>query len=250
MRHYLLLLLALLSGWPLPWSAAAAAEKTGLSPFGATYQLKTGNMLFGEVRVELTLSPTGRYRYQSLTIPVGLAAVLRSDQVTEQSSGRIGQCGITPEHYLYQHQKASQPRQTELTFDWVAGRVTNHSRGSHWSMRVPPGTQDKFSQQLELMLRINEGCSSPLQFPVADGGRLKQYRFERGGETWTETPTGRFRTIRLTRSKDRKSSRATLWLAPALGYLPVRIEKRDGSGKVVMELSSFSRDPENSPERP
>ncbi len=209
-------------------------------------------MLFGEVRVKLSFTPPGTYHYHALTIPVGLAAVLRSDQVTEQSNGRIGKCGITPEHYLYQHRKSSRPRQVKLVFDWTRGRVTNYSLESHWNMQVPPDTQDKFSQQLELMLRLNAGCSSTLQFPVADGGRLKQYRFERAGDEQTETAAGRFQTLRLTRSKDGKPSRATLWLAPALGYLPVKIAKQESGGEVVMELSSFSRDlqdSENSPAR-
>ncbi|HHH39760.1 MAG TPA: DUF3108 domain-containing protein [Sedimenticola sp.] len=236
----------LLAAWVIAavlWQTGNAQAPSPLSPYTARYRLTSGGMLLAETRVTLRITGEGTYRYHSQTVPAGLVAALRSDRVTEQSSGRIRGCQVIPDQYRYRHEKGTDPAlETELAFDWPGGRVANHSRGSHWRMDLPPGTQDKFSQQLQLMLRLGEVCRGDLAFPVADGGRLKHYRFRPDGEETVETPAGRFPALRLTRSKNGKAAGATLWLAPELGYLPVKIEKRDTNGEVSMELREFTRE--------
>lgn len=229
----------LLSWVALAWDAAATENRAGLRPFSAEYQLRRGSVVFGKVLVSLSIAADGEYHYQARTLTAGLAAVLRSDEVTETSEGRIEGDRVIPQRYLYRHQRAENPRQLKLEFDWQSGRVINHSASGRWSMSIPTNTQDKFSQQLALMLQVRQDRRQ-IEFPVADGGRLKAYRFDRQGEEVVETAAGRFPTVRLARSKDAKPSQSSLWLAPDLNYLPLQIERRGDSGMVLMELLSIS----------
>ena len=124
-------------------------------------------------------------------------------------------------------------------FDWQTGRVTNRTAGSDWSMEIHPGTQDKFSQQLRLMLAVSKGAQM-IEFPVADGGLLKGYRFEQQGWEQVTTRIGAFNSLKLSRSKNDKPSRASYWLAPKLNHLPVKVVRTEPDGNFVMLLRSLT----------
>lgn len=223
--------------WVLAWIPPAAAGQPGLRPFEAEYQLRRDSVVFGKMLLSLSISETGDYLYQASTLATGLAAVLRSDQITELSEGRIRGDSVVPERYLYHHQRAEKPRHITLDFDWQSQRVTNHAAGEHWTMPIMENTQDKFSQQLALMLQAQQGAEQ-IEFPVADGGRLKNYRYDHKGLATLETPVGIFPALRLDRRKDARPSQSSIWLAPEMNFLPLKIERRGDSGVVRMELLS------------
>ncbi|MCB1859494.1 MAG: DUF3108 domain-containing protein [Gammaproteobacteria bacterium] len=226
--------------WFLPWalllpSPAPGAQETSLRPFRAEYSLSRGYLEFARVEVELRLPANGGYSYRAHTIPIGLTAVLHSDEVTETSQGRIVDGQIQPLKYRYLHAKSTNPRQVELSFDWPDLRVTNTTQGTRWLMKIKPGTQDKFSQQLSLIVALANGKRN-IQFPVADGGLTKQYSFYIQKEEIVSTGIGPLHTAKVIRSKNGRPSRASLWLAPELHYLPVKVERRENDGEYTMNL--------------
>lgn len=225
------------------FAGIAAGSQPRLRPFSAEYDLKLGYLSIGKVRVTLHLDRRGRYRYRALTEPVGLTAVLRSDEITEISHGEIRDGTVVPLSYRYRHLKSDNPRRVDLHFDWQAMQVTNRTPESEWVMRIKPGTQDKFSQQLMLILALMKGDRS-IDFPVADGGRLKRYLFLVQERVTVETPAGRFASLHLMRRKQGQRATADFWMAPELNYLPVKVERREKEGDFVMELLSLRWDDE------
>lgn len=234
------LLIFLLLAWMPPSYAAAQTINTEmLKPYSAEYRVSKGNFVIGRANITLRLPGEGRYSYRAYTAPVGLAAVFRKDEITEQSEGRVIGEQIIPTRYLYTHKRPKQTRQVNLDFNWPAGRVSNQVADSSWSMEIPPGTQDKFSQQLALILALSRGDKAA-EYQVADGGLLKNYRYTEVSREWIATESGKYQAIKLARNKDDRPSRATLWFAPELNYLPVRIAKHEKDGDFVMELISVS----------
>lgn len=226
----------------LVWQAAAAVEPPAINtlrPFSATYHLSRVGMLFGEVRVTLALSSQGEYRYHAHTLPRGPVTLFRDDEITEESTGRIVGNEIRPDGYRYRHEHAENNRDAELSFDHAEGQVLNQISGTRWRMPVPPGVQDKFSQQLALMQRMLLGAND-LDFPVADGGRLKTYRYDRIGSQVIDSPAGTLKTVALARRKDGRPSQMTIWLAPELGFLPVMVERRASDDRFTMLLQSVT----------
>lgn len=223
----------------LVWRNAPADSSPQLSPFSAEYTLSRGYLKLAKVKISLELDAMGAYRYSAHTTPAGLAAALHSDQISEISSGIIAEGGVIPHNYHYRHQNGDNQRSVDLSFDWQALRVTNSLGESSWSMKIKPGTQDKFSQQLSLMLALAAGRQK-VDFPVADGGHAKDYSFRIQGEEKVDVEAGHFETLKVARSKNRRPSQASLWLAPKLNHLPVIIEKKEKDGIYLMELSSFS----------
>ena len=231
-------LFALLS-LPLITLGTSADNRPRLVPFTAEYSLSRGYLKLAKVVITLDLDSRGGYRYSAHTTPVGLTAVLHSDEISEISSGVVTEEGVVPHKYHYQHLNSDSKRSVDLSFDWRALRVTNSLGETSWSMKIGPGTQDKFSQQLSLMLSL-AGGKRKIDFPVADGGRTKDYSFRFQGEEVVEVEAGSFRTLKMARSKNRRPSQASLWLAPGLNHLPVIVQKKEKDGLYLMELSRFA----------
>lgn len=226
-------------GLSLSFGTLLADDQPRLSPFTAEYSLSRGSMKLAKVEVTLTLDHRGTYVYSARTTPVGLAALLLSGEINEISSGMITEESVIPQSYRYRHYKSDKRRSVELSFDWQALRVTNSLEGSSWSMRISPGTQDKFSQQLSLMLSLAAG-KRKVEFKVADGGRTKDYSYSFQAEEQVVIEAGSFHTLKMVRSKNQRPSQTSMWLAPGLNHLPVVVEKKDKDGLFLMELSSYS----------
>jgi len=205
-------------------SELAALEEAALVPFESRYELSIKGIPQGETRVQLEPDRPGTYLYRSLTQPKSLAAWFRDETVREQSHFEISAKGLRPLEFEYQRSSDRADRSVTIRFDWEKNRVLNSVEGDNWSMPVPVGTLDKILVNLALMLDLQHGLTH-VEYPVADGGMLKTYRFDVINKTRIETPAGAFDTVVVKRSREDKQS-TQLWCAPELGYLPVRVERR------------------------
>jgi len=219
--------------------AVLADEPPKLAPFTAEYSLSQGYLTLAKVKIALAIDDRGKYRYSAHTTPAGLTAVLHSDKIDEISNGMISGENVIPHSYLYRHQNANTPRSVQVDFDWQAMRAKNSLDGTSWSMKISPGTQDKFSQQLALMLSMAAG-KLKVDFPVADGGRAKDYSFRFESEERVDLAAGSFETLKMSRTKSWRTSQASLWLAPKLNFLPVIVERKEKDGVYLMKLERFS----------
>lgn len=224
---------------PLLNRTLLAEEQPKIAPFTAEYSLSQGYLTLAKVEVALTIDDQGLYRFSAHTTPVGLTAVVHSDEIKEISHGIISGGKVTPYIYRYRHQNANTPRTVDIDFDWLEMRAKNSLDGTSWSMKISPGTQDKFSQQLALMLSMAAG-EREVDLPVADGGRAKEYSFRFESEETVELPLGELHTLRISRTKSWRTAQATLWLAPQFNYLPVIVERKENDGVYLMKLERFS----------
>lgn len=236
LRLSLLMVLLLASA-----GAAGAVPAPLLPEFEARYSAYKGSLRIAESVVRLQRQGAN-YVYTSMTAPVGLLAMFRHDEVSERSIWEPHSGRIRPLEYHYTHKRSEKNRDVELHFDWNKGEVANTVQGHTWTMDIPKGTLDKFSVQLAVMLDLRRN-DSPLRYPVADGGKLKQYRFRRLGMERVETPVGGFEAVKLQRLRRQDNERETyIWCAPALQYVIVRMQhvEEDGS-EFYMELDRFER---------
>lgn len=226
-----LLLLAL----PLHFAAAAA-----LPDFDASYELQLGSLRIGTSTIRLENGAGGSYLYESRSTPAKLVSWLFKDRLHETSRGTLSDAGVRPDEYHYDRSGGSKERKAELTFDWTEMTVSNHVEDSLWKMDIPAGTLDKLVSQLAMMLALRQGRTE-ITFNVADGGKLKQYRFRVVGKETLDLPAGTFETVKIVRVRDDNKRETYLWCAPALSYLPVRIWQREKDDtEYQSELETFS----------
>lgn len=192
--------------------------------FQSLYAISLNNFVIGESRIELKAQANGRYLYRSNTHSVGVARLFRSDRVVESSLFVLHRGHIRPLEYRFDHTGSKKGRQAFLDFDWKERKVSNTVEGHTWEMDIPPTALDKLVVQVAVMMDLSAG-KERLTYAIADGGKLKEYHFAIVGRETVQVPAGEFEVVKIERLRKDNDRTTHLWCAPALGYLPVRIEQ-------------------------
>lgn len=222
--------------------AILASDASAAIPpdFKASYELSRGSMKIGNSTIELATTHNGNYTYKSRSWPVRWVAWFLKDKLSETSKGSISEKGVRPDSYYYQRTGGSVEREAKLQFNWDDMSVENNVEDSRWKMDIPAGTLDKLASQLGMMYALTRG-ETDISFNVADGGKLKEYRFKVVGEETLELPAGTFHTVKITKLRDNNKRETYIWCAPELHYLPVRIWQREkDDAEYQSDLESYS----------
>ena len=203
-------------------------------PFEARYELRANGIVVGERTLRLGRDGAGDFRLEALTEPRGLGKLFHARNLREFSRFRIEAGRLRPLEYDYRRE-GRKPRHVHLLFDWDAHRVTNDIDGNRWQMSIPEGTLDKLLVQLAIARDLASGDREAYRYAIADGGKLKTFRFVIEGSETIETPAGRFATVKLLRKRHDHDRTTRLWCADRLGYLPVRILQDEHEDAVRFE---------------
>lgn len=148
--------------------------------------------------------------------------------ITEQSKMQWSpaQQTVSPLHYSYARRGLGKSRTAELSFDWPKKTVTNNVQKTSWQMDIAQKVQDKLSYQVQLQQDLRNGHKN-FAYQIADGGRLKEYKFTTVGEELLETPLGKVNTIKVKRSRENDERVTYAWLAKDWSYLLVRLQQEE-----------------------
>ena len=219
-----ILLFALL----MPLSIAAKE----LPDFSANYQVMLNGIQAGDLKQRLSSNADGSRKFTSATQAQGLFAFFKPDLVEETSSWRLVNNKIQPQHYLYQRSGGKKDKYLKLDFNWQSQQLSIDDKHHPWQLTLEPDTLDKLVYQLALMMDLSKS-QNQYNYRIADGGKIKTYTVEVLNEETVITPLGKIKTIKLKRLRDETSKRQTvLWCAPALNFLPVKLEHTEKDGTV------------------
>lgn len=218
-----------------------------LKPFVATYMISAmgleGINVTNSLSLDKATSDRQAYHFKSYSMPVGLLAFKKDETRDEQSAGLVLAGKLQPERYSFLQLRDNEThRNVEINFDWLRQEATNHhkDKNSKWTMTVPLHTTDKLSYQLALMLKLANNPEKRFSLDVADGGRIKNYDFEILGEERVYTSLGSYKTIKIHHHRYHKDKNITLWCAPKLNYLPVKIiQEESGKPTFISTLISY-----------
>jgi len=200
--------------------------------FSANYSVKLNGLPAGELKRSLSTNNDGTRTFKSSTQAKGIFAFFKPDLVEETSIWQKNDQFIRPLSYLYQRTGGKKDKYLSLTFDWHTQRVHIDDKKHPWRLVLEKNTLDKLVYQLALMLDLSDKKTN-IKYRIADGGKLKTYKIAILGEEVVSTPLGKIATIKLTRLRDRPKGReTTLWCAPTLNYLPVKLEHIEKGGTV------------------
>jgi len=221
--------------------APQAAQGLNPRPFEAHFALEVQGFTLGETvwRVQRV---DGGFIYETRTKATGIAAVFGAKQVVERSEWRRIDGDIKPASYRYE--RSGRPdKTTAVVFDWNDGIVRNTRRGRTSRMSVPVDTLDKLGYMLVLMEDLRAGKRS-VRYHIADGkNRMKVYELKVVGTERMETALGTFDVLKIVREHDDDDRDTTIWVAPALDYMPVRIEHREREDEdLTVTIRSLSSD--------
>lgn len=221
--------------------AASAAATECPQPFRITFNVEWRGMSAGTSTLELTRKGAGEYVYRSSNTARGFFRIAIPDTITQTSEFSIVNGEVVPASYVGDDGSSDTDRDVSLKFDWAAKKVTGTAENRHVDQPLQPGVQDSLSVQIALMCALAAG-KAPDSFRLIDKDEVKQYQYTREGEAKLDTPAGQLDTV-IYKSQKTGSTRATrLWIAPSLGYLPVRAEQtKRGKRELQLLLRSVDR---------
>jgi len=199
-----------------------------------TFDIHFGAMKLGQGRDVLVHDGT-HYEVVSETIPKGLAAVFIK-KIRRESRGVITDAGLRPNRFLEQGRKKG-TRAAE--FNWSESTVRLINGDTNTVVALPPNTIDQASLPYGFSFagRVPDGFAAY----VADGRRLKDYRYRIVGRERIETVLGEIETIHVEKVRGPDDKRSfDFWLAVDRYYLPVKmrfIEKGRAFDSVVTSIT-------------
>jgi hypothetical protein len=216
-------------------SGLAHADPVDLKPFRASYTIEWKGITAGTSTFELRKAGPDTYSYSSTNVARGMFRLAFSDAITQASTFRIADGQVIPLAFRGSDEKE---RPTDLAFDWQRKRVTGTAKGHAVDLELPDGAQDPMSLQIASLRSL---ASTNLQSTVhlVDSDKLKDYELRLEGNAQIETALGTLDTLIYT-SKNATGNRVTrTWVAPALGYLPVKGERiRDNKVEFTILIQS------------
>jgi len=213
-------------------SQAAIADPIDLKPFRATYVAEWKGMSAANSTVELKHVEGDIYTYSSVNKAQGLFRMAFPDALSQTSTFKIVNGRVVPQLFGGMDEKE---RPINLTFDWPNKRITGVAKARTIDLALPEGTQDAMSLQIASMRDLAAGNLKGSVWMI-DSTKLKEYELLLEGKARIDTALGELDTVIYTSKRVGTSDRLTrTWVAPALGYLPVKAESIRGK-KVEVRL--------------
>jgi hypothetical protein len=216
----------------------ASADPIDLKPFRATYSAEWKGITAASSVVELRHSGPDTYTYSSVNSARGMFRMAFPDALTQISTFKIVDGRVVPGTFEGMDEK---DRPIKLNFDWQAKRVTGVAKEKPVDLELPEGAQDAMSLQIASLRNLASGNLRGTVWMI-DANKLKEYELQLEGNARIETELGELDTIVYV-SKRANSDRLTrTWVAPALGYLPVKAQSVRGKKvEVTLLIQSIDR---------
>lgn len=172
----------------------------------------------------------GKYHIDSSIKPWSIATAFAKSR-HQVSSGELSAQGLQPEKFTDQIEGRAVD---EVGFDWSLGQAQlANGRGK---VELTVGMQDPVSVFYQLAWRARaSGRGIDQEFRVVTANRAGDWRFVWVGEEQIEQPPDKLDTWHYRTQSDGEITE--IWLAPALGALPVKIHHIDRDGRVFEMLA-------------
>lgn len=230
MRTIRLLVLMLLAAVVAPLYAAGPPPA-----FRAEYVVKKGPLELGRSVRELQQGEDGQLVFRSSSDTTGLANMLLDEHIREAAYLRWDGRHALPVKYEYSR-NGKRTRRIAQQYDWQAGRVTSRLDDRVFEYEIPAVTYDTAGYQVSLMIDLAESVRD-LEYSIAASKGLRTWDIRHVGNEVVTTPLGRLDTVVIQRRTDQVT---TMWCAPGLHYLPVKIEHEEDGMTFTASLLSLT----------
>lgn len=203
---------------------AAAGSASMPEPFSAEYRVKYRFFEVGRYFLRLRTGDDGSYRYTSLAEPSSFISVFTGRQLKELSRGQWRCDG--PEPLLYR-------RSVRKDDGWKQEEVRFEGKGA---AELPEDALDPASLVLALMHDASKEQLREHYTLVDEDGDVRRYGIRDHGWVEVDADGQQWRARKLERQGGNPDYSLTVYLAPELGWLPVRIDYTDKGKAFSMYL--------------
>ncbi len=219
--------------------ASVAGDGVTLQPFSASYTLeRSGFEAKRRIRLDRGDAPDS-YLFTSKSEARGAAAAIKPEAVRELSRFVLKNGRVLPLEYRLEDGNDGGERNVSLKYHWQEGIIRVESRGESAELELHADLLTPLAIDAAFMHDLDAG-GVELSYRVVEGTRVRQWTFQREGAETLRTHAGHFETYRY--RLDRQSNREIrMWVAPALRFLPVRVEQsKGGELKMAIAIRKFA----------
>ena len=233
------------SQWLLPLLVWAPLVDAAPSSFQASYRIEHRGLHVADAR--FVLQPGDQpdeYSFRNDTRPRGLASLVRRRRPSEVSTFRVDGEHVVPLTYELKDGTRKGEDNLSVIFDWPGGTAKSTYRGVSVDLPLDQPVLTRLALQVTVMTELNAG-RQPTSYLLAHRNELKRYDYRYLGSETLDTKIGPLETERYVQQREGSSRRILLWLAPELGFLPVRMEQqRKEKTRTVFTVLEVSGLPE------
>jgi hypothetical protein len=217
-------------------AASAAGAEWRLVPFESAYIVRSSGLEIGKLEQRLRLVEDDKFALRTESYATGLAALMLKERTVEESFFKVRNARIVPLEYHFNRSGGHNSKTQKIVFDRSTWKINGRTNANDWQLAWQPLTMfDNINYQIGLLRDV--GTASPeLTYTLVDNAETKTYHFQRQGEERVTTPIGEFQAIKIVRTQLPDQRATTLWSAPQLNYLPVRIDNTDRKGRQATAL--------------
>ncbi len=215
------------SGWSMP------------SEFQAIYnaQLK---QVDGQVMMTLKKEQDNLYSYEMITRPSGFWRIIIDGSIREKSTFSLENGVVRSKTYELNDTIRSKPRQSSATFDWGNLLLSGYYKDRKFELPLNRNVIDRVVLQIAIMHNNQQGINSTEHY-ILDRDKVKRVRINQKMSVNIRVPFGQFEAIEIEHVSEGSDSINSLWLAPELGYIPVKLtQKKDGKTIFSASLSQLT----------
>ena len=209
-------------GWSIP------------SEFQAIYnaQLK---QVDGQVMMTLKKEQDNLYSYEIITRPSGFWRVIIDGSIREKSTFVFNDGLVQSKTYELTETIRSKPRQSLAIFDWDNLLLSGNYKDRKFELPLNIDVIDRATLQIAIIAN-NQGPNLSSDYYILDRDKVLKVQVNKKDTVNVRVPFGEFETIEIQHRSEQSEITNSLWLAPELGYIPIKIAQKE-DGKIVFSAS-------------
>jgi len=217
------------------YTQTTVAAESLILPFSATYHVYAKGLHIGTGIRRLEQLENETYLFSSESETAGFFSLFRKDKIVESSRFTYTKGQIKPLEYNYHHTGGKKERHQIILFHWDENIAIGIKQDEPWEIPLNIDYLDKMSYQLAVMQALKQE-NHPLSYKIIDNGKIKQYQPKLASTDVLKTKLGLLEAVRFERISADGERKTTLWCAPTLQYLPVKVEHEEKGDTLRFEL--------------
>lgn len=184
---------------------------------------------------------SGDYRFSSSVQAKGIFRLASPRPVVDLAEFVLDGESILPQRFTHEDGSRKGEDNHTIAFDWNAETASVRGDGYEHEIALRRGVLDRGSLQVALMQALAAG-RQPEYFAVLDENSIDEYAYEFQGQHTINTELGDIDVLRYHQLRAGSSRHSIIDFAPALGYVPARMEQfRNGESQSAFAIESLER---------
>ncbi len=210
-------------------AGVAAAEPAA---FSLDYAVSRNGKALGEATLSLERINAETWMFRTHTVGTEGLASFAGVEIDERSEFRWSDGRPETLRYSFDQQMRFKSKKRSLSVMPNASRVSGRDDDGEFNLEYEPGLLDRNLVVLALagdVARDEQG----LQYRVADKRKIDTNEYQVMGTEQLDTPRGKLDAVRVERLRRDSGRKTTIWIAPALDHLPIRILQVEPDGETL-----------------